>query len=74
MKASWAWAQALVDNGIVTNDLQRTYANGLTQIELFNSTGYYLKSMPGTASSMFVMHLNTNLGTDNEVQNAAVTR
>ena len=73
MRASWAWAQAMVDNGIVTNGLERTYDNGMDQIELFNSTGYYLKPLSGSANSLYVMHLNTNLGSDNSVMNAAIT-
>lgn len=79
-----AWAQVLLDYNIVTNALNRTYTvtpqtTGVTttydQVTLFNSTGYYIKQIPSEVADsalMFVMVVNTVLGLDNAVQNAAV--
>ena len=77
-KINAAWANVLIDNKIVNNDLGRKYNVGsdeYSQTELFGETGYYIKQIPSIFDSneenenFYVIILNTNLGTSNSVQN-----
>ena len=73
-----AWANVLIDNKIVNNDLNRKYiisGNELSQTDLFSQTGYYIKQIPSIFDSsdenenFYIIILNTNLGTSNSIQN-----
>merc|ERR1740130_1200 len=80
MAASDAWADVLVEKGIVNNKLARSYFmnnSGETElvesIPLFRLTGYYIKSLDYQQklgyglgiNNMYAIVLNTNLLTEN---------
>jgi hypothetical protein len=71
--ASLAWARELVEAGIVTNDLGRTYENGTRdQLGFFMETGYYMKRFAALpAAQLYVIVTNTNLGLHNSRQMTA---
>ena len=69
--ASLAWGNALVTNGIVTNDLGRQY-NSSSAVQFFLQTGYYMKRFAALPdANLFVICTNTNLGLSNTRQNIA---
>ena len=79
VSASLAWGNALVESGIVTNQLSRRY-NGtgtsgekqLDQVQFFLQTGYYMKRFAALPdANLFVICTNTNLGASNMRQNRA---
>ena len=68
-----AWAAALLERRIVTDDLGIVYegvaplpntsnATALNQTAFFALTGFYCKAVPALAPSAFAVVLNTNLG------------
>ena len=78
-ETSLAWADYLIENDIVNNDLKRKYTiEGTTvqewsQTQVFEEMGYYIKHLPehlDELSNTFALVLNTNLGSSHYLQNA----
>lgn len=74
---SAAWAEYLVNEGVVNNDLKRRYTledesiEDFSQTDIFKLTGYYIKQLPEHGADLkntYVIVLNTNLGASNYVQ------
>eukprot|EP01084_Bolivina_argentea_P135885 239373_1 len=72
-----AWANVLIKNKIINNDLGRIYKVGnmtYDQITLFNNSGYYIKKIPPIFDTLvdnenfYAIILNTNLGLNNPLQ------
>ena len=82
VSASLAWGNALVESGIVTNQLGRRYGNDTNvflggkqfdQVQFFLQTGYYMKRFAALPdANLFVICTNTNLGHSNVRQNRAL--
>eukprot|EP01084_Bolivina_argentea_P027527 51169_1 len=70
-KVNQEWANILIENNIVTNDLNRLYMiNNITynQIELFQQTGYYMKEINFkniVNTNYYAIIVNTNFGLNN---------
>lgn len=66
-----AFANSLISNSIVTNDLGITYS-GSSQIDMFKRTGFYCKALPRIGSNAYAVVHNTILGGSNAVQQKAL--